>query len=1140
VDHAEELLQRYLDGLAGPAELAQLGRLLAERPDLAETLAEVCRTEVLLATHFHERRSRVRAEALLAGPLPVPVVAGRLGPPAPLPALRRRRWGWWAAGLLFLAASAALGYRLRSGVLPAGGAVLSGRVLVAGVEAALVPDGAPLEVAGDADAVIRLAEGTRAELGPASRAVLRGRGATWDRLVELDRGRATIHTGGRRLQVTTPMGTVRGLDAAFTVELQPDDTEEETMNNRGTLLLVVAALIGQVEVHSAGRDYLLAPGKSWVFAAEGKTFVKPSLGGTIVAISADGKTLTLETPAKKGGTPNRHTVRLTPRTRLEYFGVAPEGKKPTVGYVASVWLAEGGLDAARVRLGHKEMVLHGVVVGVASDGKGFTLEMGKKGGSPVRLEIKLAEGAKLVYQDVKENRPTAGYFARVWLRPGSKDTAGGVVFAATAKGLDGSPKGKGGKKAGTKGAVAKKPSLGGTITAVSADGSVITLQSFARKGGIPLTREVRITRETRIQAGKKGPKLTAGQAVLVWLQEGSKDVAAAVQVALPKGKTAKGDKPIDKPKDEKPKDGKPVEKPKGDKPIEKPKGEKPREGKPKGDKPKDEKPVKEPKGDKPGKVKTGAADKKLENPIPLPVVPARPPRDPAPIAAAIDAEVDRLLKEERIPASPRADDAEFLRRACLDITGRIPTRRRAAAFLDSKDPDKRAKLIDELLASPDYGRHFATLWRNRIVTDDGGVKKGRDIFSPWLADQLNANRGWNAIVADLLTAEGPISNNPQSAFLLANAENFQPQPNQVAGAVAQLFWGVQLRCAECHDHPFAHWKQDDFWGTAAFFGRLRFTGFKGGRTPALEESAEPIAGVGKKGSLAPALALRGTALVIPAGAGKRAGAVVKARFLGGAEPALDESKPLRPAFAAWATNGTNPYFARSAVNRLWAHLFGRGIVHPVDGFDDTNPPTHPELLRRLTQELVASDFDLKHLIRCITRSRAYGRTSRPVAGNERDTTHFSHVAVKVLTPEVFFDALAVVTDVDKGDPWLTAGKGGPGKGKPQSAREEFVRFFRARGGEEPTEYGQGIPQVLRLLNGPLLNGSPAVVARLVETGASRAEALDTLFLTALSRRPTAAEVKALSAYLARRKDAAEGYRGVLWVLLNSSEFALNR
>src|SRR5262249_15013679 len=152
----------------------------------------------------------------------------------------------------------------------------------------------------------------------------------------------------------------------------------------------------------------------------------------------------------------------------------------------------------------------------------------------------------------------------------------------------------------------------------------------------------------------------------------------------------------------------------------------------------------------------------------------------------------------------------------------------------------------------------------------------------------------------------------------------------------------------------------------------------------------------------PAALPRGAAIVVPAGAGKVSGRVVRARFLGGAEPTLDEAGPFRPRFAAWATSVDNPYFANAAANRMWAHFFGRGLVHPVDGFDPDNPPSHPDLLKRLAAEFVASGFDLKHLARAICNSKAYQRSSRPLPGNAADTTLFSRMALKVLTPEMLY------------------------------------------------------------------------------------------------------------------------------------------
>ncbi|OAI54946.1 hypothetical protein AYO44_13905, partial [Planctomycetaceae bacterium SCGC AG-212-F19] len=460
------------------------------------------------------------------------------------------------------------------------------------------------------------------------------------------------------------------------------------------------------------------------------------------------------------------------------------------------------------------------------------------------------------------------------------------------------------------------------------------------------------------------------------------------------------------------------------------------------------------------------------------------------------------------------------------------------------EPDKRRKLIDELLDNPAYGEHFATIWRRLLVprelnlTGKGGVQP--EGFRPWLAEQFNDNRGWNAIVTDLLTAEGTPATNPATAFLLAQGENNQPRPTQITGAAAALFWGVNLRCAECHDHPFTHWKQRDFWATAAFFAKVSSggSGGKGGPSSLTELLLGNNSAPGKKGEPG-APTLRGTGIVIPAGSGKAAGQMVKARFLGGAEPALDEKEPFRPAFAQWATAADNPYFARAAVNRLWAHFFGRGFVNPLDNIDATNPPSHPELLDRLAQEFASSGFDLKHLARCIATSKTYQRTSRPVPGNEADTVAFSHLAVKVLTPEVFYDSMTVIGK-DIGGSGKGSGNGGKGSGQKEEGRDEFLRAFSSDEAVPATEYIQGIPQLLRLLNASSVNRGAAVVDKLCSSGVSREEAVTTLYLTVLSRRPTPAEVELMAGYLAKRKDNREGYRGVMWILLNSSEFALNR
>jgi hypothetical protein len=1344
--HPERLLlERYLDHLASPEEVAALGRLLVERTDLADALAKATRTEAQLERHFRTRQMVARVDADLAARPGEVLRLPQTGP-------RRRPWRWVAAALVLLTLGALGGYWLGSaGARPS--AVVSGRVLVDGVEADLIPDGARLAVAGAGDAVIRLPDGSEAELAPESEVVLHARDDGWRprwsgggrKVVELDRGRGTFHAekSRQKLRVDTPLGSVSARRAAFSVKLQPVDEEGEgIVSNRIAMLLVVAALFGEVEVRSEGTRFLLGPGQSQVFAGPAKPAVKPpakkpSFAGTVVAVTADGNGFTLELPpAKKGEAPTRRSFRLGEGTKFHYFGVAKEGQKPTVGYLARVWLEENSADAvARVQLGLKQKVLTGKIVKLSEDGKTLTLESPAKQGKSYRTDFRLIPQTKFVPREVKNGRPAVGQFAQVWFQPGSTDTASGVVFADNPKDLGGKP--KPGKPAAN-----KKPAVAGVVKAVSEDGKTLTLESPpAVKGGAPGTATIRLTEKTKVRGAKGKPAV--GLYATAWLAEGSKDTAAVI--ALRDGK-AQG-RPAAKPSlggvvkavsedgktltletppavkggtpgtatirlTEKTKvrgakgkpavglhaavwladgskdtatvialhDGKARGKPEGGKPslggvikavsedgktltLETPpavKGGAPgtttirltettkvRGAKSKPavglhaavwladgskdtarvvalgpNKPAVKKPVNKKnqidlagtikavsedgktltvarpaavKGAPPnlvtirltpttvvpgGKAKPAvgqyiavrlaegskdtaaelifpdmpvkkpkpkpALEEKITLPPEVPIKP-RPPRDPGPVAAFIDAEVGRRLAAEKVPASPPADDAEFLRRVTLDLTGRVPTLQRAAAFLDSRDPHKRRKLVDELLASPAYGGHFATIWRNLIEAREEGTKKYRqNLLVPWLTREFNRNRGWNELAAEMLTATGPLKDTPQSAFLLANAEGFKLQPNLIAASATKLFLGVRLGCAECHDHPFASWKQSDFWATAAFFSRVRYSGYKNVPVPFLTEEI-PEGKTGNKIREEGLKGVFGAAIEIPPAAGRRAGRIVKARFLGGAEPDFDNEGPFRPRFAAWLTAGENPYFARATVNRLWGHLFGHGVVDPVDNFDDNNPPSHPALLKRLADEYVASAFDQKHLLRCIVLSKTYQRTSRPLPGNRDDHRAFSHMALKVMTPEVLFDSLGVVTALDPNDKEMLAAipakrqaAFAKGKGKVPYPREVFARLFRPTGDEtKPTEYSQGIPHLLNLMNSPLLNGGAPLVEKIVHQEMSPEAGVTTLYLAALARRPTPAEVRLMAGYLERRGDPRAGYQGVLWALLNSSEFVIN-
>jgi ferric-dicitrate binding protein FerR (iron transport regulator) len=745
---------------------------------------------------------------------------------------------------------------------------------------------------------------------------------------------------------------------------------------------------------------------------------------------------------------------------------------------------ESYLFAAEQKGTRKIPTLTGKVTAVSADGKRITLETPppKPGAEPRQQEIKITDRTELAYYGVEKDgdRPTVGYLATVLLDGADSDTATRVQFGV------------------------KEAQVNGRVIKVAADGKLLTLEIYG-KGERPTQAEVKLTDRSRLMytgIDKEGAKPTVGYAAQVWLKEGTKDTAAEVRFLLKKKAVSQ---PIDEPKVKKPF---------------------------------------VPDTPKPLKTSKGADSAPTTKPAPAAKAPQRPStRDPRPVAAAIDREVDKRLTEARVPASPPADDAEFLRRVTLDLIGRIPTYEEATSFLNSADPDKRRHWIDQLLDGPEYGLHFGAVWRNLLVPRDAtkGGKTQADKFSPWLAEQLNRNRGWNEIVYDLLTIEGDIAQHPESAFVIANSENFQPQADRLAAATARYFLGVQLQCAQCHNHPFAAWKQTDFWSTAAFFGRLHGGSKKGPPFILTEAPQEEPSAPGKKGAPVRPPVLPGAAIQIPGSSGAAAGRVVKARFLSGEEPALDDNAPYRPRFAAWVTSADNPFFAKAAVNRLWALCFGRGLVNPVDNLHDGNPASHPALLELLANELRASGYDLKHLMRCLCTSVAYQCTSRPLPGNESDAQLFSHMAVKVMTPEVFYDSLATamaggLAPVKKGSKSVAGKSIAPNL----ESREQFVNAFGAQG--EPAEAGEfsyGIPQFLKLMNAGELNHGAPVVARLVKDGAAPEKAIEDLYLTVLSRRPNESEVKMMGDYLRKRGNAENGYAGVLWTLLNSSEFVLN-
>jgi hypothetical protein len=496
---------------------------------------------------------------------------------------------------------------------------------------------------------------------------------------------------------------------------------------------------------------------------------------------------------------------------------------------------------------------------------------------------------------------------------------------------------------------------------------------------------------------------------------------------------------------------------------------------------------------------------------------AAAPPDPQALADRIDAHLDARLAAAGVTPAPPADDAEFLRRAYLDLTGRIPAPRDVHDFLADPDPDKRAKLVDELLDTPRYASHSAALWRAILLPEaatDGQARVFQPGFEAWLRLKFRANAPYDALVRELLTAPisadpnapEPVLRDPTRPNPLAFYAVKEAKPENLAAATARVFLGVQIECAQCHDHPFAKWTRDQFWQTAAFFAGVERHG-DGVFDPVSDSRRRDLAVPNSKRSIA-------------------------AAFLDGTEPTWAAAANPRAVLAGWVTAKGNPYFARAGANRVWAHLFGRGIVDPPDDFYDGNPPSHPELLDELARAFAAADFDLKYLTRAVCRTKAYRRTSARPAPTPDDARLFARMAVKGLTGEQLFDSLALATGYR--DP--------PGRA---SARGAFLSQFARTG--RPAEPETSITQALTLMNGRLLNrlttldGSPVLLAVGETPGMTTADRVEALYVAALSRKPTAAEQERMTAFVVTAGTGRQSERlaDVFWVLLNSAEFRLN-
>ncbi|OWK47102.1 hypothetical protein FRUB_00801 [Fimbriiglobus ruber] len=457
--------------------------------------------------------------------------------------------------------------------------------------------------------------------------------------------------------------------------------------------------------------------------------------------------------------------------------------------------------------------------------------------------------------------------------------------------------------------------------------------------------------------------------------------------------------------------------------------------------------------------------------------------------------------------------------------GRIPTVAEAREFLDDISTDKRAKLVDRLLASPEYTANAARLWRSILVpqaTTNPQTQYLGVSVEAWVRDRLRTGATDDMTVRDLLTARldyldwtpdrkaNPAPGLSPVGFYQAN----DLKPETVGSAVARTFLGLKLECALCHDHPFDKWTQKQAWETAAFFA---------GVAP-LEPEIKPASGLVNRRELK----INDTA------------SIASSRFLDGVSPNWAVDSDPRKALAAWLVRKDNPYFARVMANRVWASLFGVGLVDPVDDWGPHNVPSHPQLLDDLAAAYSASGFDPKTLIRAIVLSDAYQRTSHLTHPTQSDPRRFARMNVKGLSAEQLFDSLALATGHrDPAPATADLAFGWPAR----SPRGLFIAKFG--GGAGRTDMQVSILQALSLMNGDWLadqtNPTKGAAVKAIASVPFLDDAgrVEVLFLSTLSRRPTKTEADRYLPFLTGADDKARATSDILWVLVNSHEFLVN-
>ena len=487
-------------------------------------------------------------------------------------------------------------------------------------------------------------------------------------------------------------------------------------------------------------------------------------------------------------------------------------------------------------------------------------------------------------------------------------------------------------------------------------------------------------------------------------------------------------------------------------------------------------------------------------------------------------DIDRLIAAEwqKVGLSPTsaADDATFLRRASLDITGTLPTPDEIRAFLADGAADKREQLIDQLLQRPEYVDCWSTKWGDLLRVHRRYLgDKGLWSFHGWVRTAVRGNWPVDRMARELITSRGSLFTNGATGYYYIDK-----RPEDLAETTSQVFLGIRLQCARCHHHPYEVWSQQDYYGLASFFTRLQIKDNGDGARYGGTKLLRPIATVPKERRLK-----------------------VKADPRAFGQPVdLTQTNDARVELADWITDAANPWFARNFVNRYWAHLMGRGIVEPVDDLRATNPPSHPELLDRLAADFVEHNYDTKHLIRTICNSRIYHLSHRVVAERDTDGMFFTHRQFRRMPAAVMLDAVNQACETSEdftGLPRGTRAQALPDPQIPSYFLTTFGRSIRNSPCECSTSTSPNLSQALHLINstvmGSKVSDDNGRVARLVKTDLSDAAIAEELYLATFSRPPTEEEISTVVSFVKTADSRRVAFEDVLWALINASSFVFN-